>query len=110
MTLVLDGFIEMGTDVLHPFEPPPQGDILAKDAKAKARDKMTLEGNIQIDRMYEASADDIRQETEALIRDAFDDHKGLIVCPTASPYIRGRGEESFPQYKAMIDTVLEWKG
>ena len=60
--------------------------------------------------MYEATPEDIRQETELLIQIAFDDHKGLIVSPTASPYIRGEGENCFPQYKAMIDTVLEWNG
>ncbi|MFN2352389.1 MAG: uroporphyrinogen decarboxylase family protein [Kiritimatiellia bacterium] len=103
---VFQGFLEMGADVLHPFEPPPQGDILAREAKLLARGKMCLEGNLQINRMYEASADDIRRETAQLISDAFDDHRGLIVSPSASPYIRGWGEQCFPQYKAMIDTVL----
>jgi hypothetical protein len=107
---VFDGFVDMGVDVLHPFESPPQGDIRACEAKAFARDRMCLEGNIQIHRMYETTAEDIREETERLIADAFNDGKGLIVCPTASPYIRGKGNECFPQYKAMIDTVLEWKG
>ena len=107
---VFQGFLDMGVDVLHPFEPPPQGDILAHEAKALARDRMCLEGNIQIHRMYEATPKEIRRETEQLIADAFDDHKGLIVCPTASPYIRGKGEECFPQYKAMIDAVLDFKG
>ena len=60
--------------------------------------------------MYEKSPENIREQTEALIRDCFDDHKGLIVCPTASPYIRGGGERAFPQYKAMVDTVLAYKG
>ena len=107
---VLEGFVEMGADVLHPIEPPPMGDIAAAEAKEIARGKLCLEGNIQINRMYEATPDEIRAETEALIREAFDDNCGLIVCPSASPYIRGLGEECFPQYKAMIDTVLEWKG
>ncbi len=107
---VFQGFIDMGVNVLHPFEAPPMGDITAREAKDLARGRMCLEGNIQIDRMYEATPEEIRRETEQLIRDAFDDHKGLIVSPTASPYIRGRGEECFPQYKAMIDTVLEWSG
>ena len=107
---VIQAFVEMGTDVLHPFEPPPQGNISAAEAKAAARGRMCLEGNIQIDRMYDAAPDEIRAETEQLIRDAFDDGKGLIVCPTASPYIRGRGEKCFPQFKAMIDAVLEWDG
>jgi len=107
---VFQGFVAMGADVLHPFEPPPQGDILAREAKALARGSMCLEGNIQIDRMYEATPEQIRQETEQLIADAFDDHKGLIVCPTASPYIRGEGEACFDQYKAMIDAVLAFNG
>lgn len=104
---VFQGFVDMGVDVLHPFEPPPQGDIHASEAKAFARGKMCLEGNIQIHRMYEATAEEIREETENLIRDAFDDGKGLIVCPTASPYIRGKGHDCYPQYKAMIDVVLD---
>jgi hypothetical protein len=107
---VLQGFIDMGVNVLHPFEAPPMGDITASEAKELARGKMCLEGNIQINRMYEATPEDVRQETELLIQTAFDDHKGIIVSPTASPYIRGEGENCFPQYKAMIETVLEWNG
>lgn len=110
ISVVFQGFLDMGVDVLHPFEPPPLGNITAAEAKSLARGKMCLEGNIQINRMYEASADELRAETEALIRDCWDDRRGLIVSPTASPYIRGLGEECFPQYKAMIDTVLNWKG
>lgn len=107
---VFQGFLDMGVDVLHPFEPPPQGDIIAREAKTLARGRVCLEGNIQIHRMYEATPEEVRHETEQLMTDAFDDHKGLIVCPTASPYIRGKGEECFPQYKAMIDAVLDFKG
>ena len=45
----------------------------------------------------------------ALALTVFYDHKGLIVCPTASPYVRGMGGEAFPRFKAMIDAVLKWK-
>ncbi|MGI6209697.1 MAG: uroporphyrinogen decarboxylase family protein [Anaerolineae bacterium] len=107
---VIQGFIDEGVNVLHPFEAPPMGDITPREAKEFARGKLTLEGNIQIARMYEASPDEIRAEVEALIRDTFDDHRGLIVSPTASPYIPGEGEKCYPQYKAMVDTVLSWKG
>jgi uroporphyrinogen-III decarboxylase len=107
---VMQEFVDMDVDVLHPFEPPPMGDITPAQAKAVARGKMCLEGNIQINRMYEATPEEIRDETAALIEAAFDDHLGLIVCPTASPYIRGAGQKCFPQYKAMIDTVLQWPG
>jgi hypothetical protein len=106
---VLAGFIEMGVDVLHPFEAPPMGDITPQEAKAMARGKLCLEGNIQIADMYEGTPDDVREQTRALMETCFDDRRGLIVSPTASPYIRGAGETCFPQYKAMIDAVLEWK-
>lgn len=103
---VLHGFLDMGVDVLHPFEPPPMGDITPSEAKEAVRGKICIEGNIQIAYMYEHTPEQIRQETKQLIKDTFDDNRGLIVCPTASPYLRGEGERCFPQYKAMIDTVL----
>ncbi len=106
---VFQGFLDMGADVLHPIEPPPMGDLTAKEAKALARGRLCLEGNIQIHHMYEATAEEVRAETEQLIRDAFDDHKGLIVSPTASPYIRGKGPECLSRYKAMVETVVNWK-
>ena len=103
-------FVEMGVDVLHPFEAPPMGDITAAEAKELARGRMCLEGNIQIGDMYERTPDEIAAQTRALIADAFDDKCGLIVSPTASPYIRGAGEKCFGNYKAMIDTVVGWTG
>ena len=104
---VIEGFVDMGTDVLHPFESPPSGNITAKQAKEKARGRLCLEGNIQISSMYEWSPEQIRSYTRRLIEDVFDDNCGLIVSPTASPYIIGGGERCFSQYKAMIDTVLD---
>jgi hypothetical protein len=106
---VFQMFVDLGVDVLHPIEPPPQGNLEIAEAKAMARGRMCLEGNIQINRMYEATPDEIREETAKLIRDAFDDRRGLIVSPSASPYIRGEGERCFEQYRAMVETVLNWK-
>lgn len=106
---VFQGFLEVGVDVLHPFEPPPMGDITAKQAKDAARGRICLEGNIQIADLYERTPDEIRQQTQALIADCFDDRRGLIVCPSASPYMLGQGQVCLPRYKAMVETVLEWK-
>lgn len=106
---VFQGFVDMGVDVLHPIEPPPQGNLEIAEAKAMARGRMTLEGNIQINRMYEATPEAVREETARLIAAAFDDRRGLIVSPSASPYIRGEGIRCFPQYKAMVETVLNWR-
>jgi hypothetical protein len=109
LKLVLDGFLELGADVLHPVEPPPMGNVTAAEARAILGDKVCIEGNIQISNMYERTPGQIREETEALIRDAYINNKGLIVSPTASPYIPGGGEVCLAQYKAMAETVLASK-
>lgn len=110
MARVLGGFLSMGVDVLHPVEPPPLGDITAADARRMVGDRLCIEGNIQIADMYETTADELSLQTEALIADAYDGAAGLIVCPTASPYIRGAGERCFPQYEAMVEAVLRSRG
>ena len=102
---VFKGFLDMGADVLHPFEAPPAGDITAAEAKALARGRMTLEGNLQVAHMYERTGEQVREETLALIKDCFDDRRGLIVSPTASPCIRGAGRLCLAQYRAMIEAV-----
>jgi len=106
---VMDGFVEMGVDVLHPFEAPPMGDITPAQAKEKARGQLCLEGNIQISEMYESPPEAIAEQTEWLIAETFDDRCGLIVSPTASPYVRGAGQQCLPQFEAMIETVRGWK-
>jgi hypothetical protein len=103
---VIGQFVEMGVSVLHPFEAPPMGDITARAAKQAARGKMTLEGNIQIADLYEKPADDIRRQVRELIRDVFDDRRGLIVSPTASAYQFGKGQECLEQCRAMVGEVV----
>ncbi len=107
---VMAGFLEMGVDVLHPFEAPPMGDITPAEAKEVIRGRMCYEGNIQIHHMYEHSPEQVREETIALIDDVFDDGLGLIVCPTASPYIPGEGEVCLDRFSAMIAAVRDWQG
>ena len=101
----MDGFPAIGADVLHCFEAPPMGDVTPAEVKQAWRGQIALEGNIQIADMYEKSPGEIRAQTEALIRDGFDDRRGLAVSPTASPYMAGRGVDCYPQYLAMVETV-----
>lgn len=107
---VLPCFLEMGADVLHPIEPPPMGDVTAKQAREILGGRVCIEGNLQIAGMYESTPDRIREEVEALIRDAYVGHKGLIVSPSASPYIYGRGESCYDNYRAMVETVIRYRG
>jgi hypothetical protein len=104
---IFSDLVDMGVDVLHPVEPPPMGDITAAQAKAIARDRLCIEGNIQIADLYEQTPDRIREQTELLIQDAFDDRKGLIVSPSDALYQREKGHQCLQQCKAMIRAVLD---
>ncbi len=103
---VLDGFVGLGADVIHPFEAPPMGDVTPRQAKDALRGKVALEGNIQISDMYTESPSRIRAQVRELVRDAFDDRTGLIVCATASPYRPGDGALCRENYRAMVDEVI----
>jgi len=105
---VFDLFVEMGVDVLHPFEAPPMGDMEPEEAKRLAGGTMCLEGNIQIGDMYERSPDDIRDQASILVEELFTDRRNTIICPTASPYIPGAGMLCLRQYEAMIETVCNF--
>jgi hypothetical protein len=107
---VLDGFPALGADVLHCFEAPPMGDVTPAEAKAALRGRVALEGNLQIADMYEHTPAEIYAQTAAVIRDGFDDRRGLAITPTASPFMPGRGEECYPQYLAMLEAVQAYHG
>jgi hypothetical protein len=106
---LLKYFIELGADVLHPLEAPPMGNITMSEAKQELKDRVCIEGNVQIGDMYRSTAEEIKQMAEELIRDAFYDSKGLIVCPTASPYIPVLDDQGLMNYMTLINTVLAVK-
>jgi hypothetical protein len=106
---MLDAFIEIGADVLHPIEAPTMGDVTIKEAKDALRGKICIEGNIQIGDMYESNPDEIRKMVTEVIDVAFDDSRDLIICPTASPYVPEMSRKAFDNYTALIDTILSYK-
>ena len=105
---VIDGFVDLGADVLHPIEAPPMGDLSAKEAKAALRGRVCIEGNIQIGDMYDQTPENIREQAAALIQDAFGDGKGLILCPTASPFVPEMTPRCLENYAALVDIVTNW--
>jgi hypothetical protein len=107
---VLDGFIELGADVIHPFEAPPMGNVTPRQAKGALRGRVALEGNIQIADMYQQGPGQIREQVRALVRDAFDDSTGLIVCATASPWRAGDGALCTANYRSMVEEVIAGPG
>jgi len=102
---LLEGFVEAGANVLHPVEAPPMGNVTAAEAKAALRDRVCIEGNIQVGDLFTLPPHEIERQVAALIRDA--GPTGLIVAPTASPYAPVCTERMRANYKRMVTTVLE---
>jgi len=55
MDAILEDFVEMGADCLHPIEAPPLGDMPLAEAKRRIGGQVCLEGNIQIGDIYHTS-------------------------------------------------------
>ncbi len=105
----LEGFMELRTDVLHPFEAPPMGDIALAEAKKKVRGKICIEGTMQIGDLMRCTGGEIR-EKPALIFAAAAAGGGFILCPTASCYATVLDERQLENYRAFIHTGLELGG
>jgi len=104
---VLDGFIELGVNCMHPFEAPPMGDIELDEAKRRVAGKICIEGNIQIGELQMSTPDRIREITHKIIEDAAEGG-GLILSPTASPFWPTLPDATFANYRAFIETGLEF--
>jgi uroporphyrinogen-III decarboxylase len=107
LSAVLEQFAEMGTDVLHPIEAPPMGDVTLADAKRRIGAQVCLEGNIQIGDLYAAEEQEIRDSVKRAIDEAAAGG-GLVICPTASPYTPVLPEKTVRNYLAMIETAEKY--
>ncbi|NLO72556.1 MAG: hypothetical protein GX100_00420 [candidate division WS1 bacterium] len=84
MDPVLEGFIEMGVDCLHPIEPPPVCTAPLTDLKRRTAGRMTLEGGV------ESSAFELLppEEMAAVVEGTMAAGKPggrFIIAPTSSP-------------------------
>ena len=108
---LLDSFIEMGADSIDPVEPPPQGDIEFAQAKARARGRLTLYGNIEFLDMDTAETDQIEREVRRAIEDGGKEH--MVLCPSAAapaahrPFHRQRGplHRGRPEVRPVVGRV-----
>jgi len=64
---ILNKLIDMGVDLLDPVEAPPSGDIEIGEAKRKAKGKITLVGNIQINDMETCTPEEIDEKVKEAI-------------------------------------------
>ncbi|MFW6437796.1 MAG: uroporphyrinogen decarboxylase family protein, partial [Armatimonadota bacterium] len=103
---ILEEFVELGANCLHPIEGPPLGDVTFEDAKRRIGDRVCLEGNIQIGDLYHDPTDVLVEKVKRTI-DAGAPGGGFILCPTASPHTAELTPQTVKNYLAMIETAVE---
>jgi hypothetical protein len=98
----LDGFLAMGVNCLHPIEAPPMGDITLAGFRARAGNRLCIEGNIQVGDLYAASEAHVRAAVRTAIDEAGRDG-AFILCPTASPHTQQLSCQTIANYLAYVD-------
>ena len=99
----LEMVIDRGGDFVEPVEPPPDGDITMSEAKALAKGKITLGGNIEA-RILEYGDPD---EVEKAARDAFEGGKHRVILTTTSAPLGQMTPRSIANYHRLIDVWEE---
>ncbi|MBM3499562.1 MAG: hypothetical protein FJX74_12955 [Armatimonadetes bacterium] len=82
---VLEGFVRMHADALHPIEPPPMGDVTLAEAKARVGADLCIVGNVQEHDLLTMPTSQFR----ALVRETVrvgTAGGGFILSPTATPF------------------------
>ncbi len=101
---ILEDYIEMGADCLHPIEAPPLGDMPFDEAKRLVGDRVCLEGNIQIGDVYHDPTDVLVEKVKRTCEIGAPGG-GFILCPTASPHTAVRTDQTGRNYVAMVETA-----
>ena len=98
---VLDGFLEMGVDVLNPCEPPPMGSLTLAQIREKVGNRICLEGNIEKHDLYTDTPEGIREKVRDAIHGAARDG-AFVLCPTTGlaewPTLDARTEANWLAY------------
>jgi hypothetical protein len=102
LNAVLERFVAMGVDGLHPLEGPPMGDVTLAQAKARVGDRLCILGTLQIGDMMAAEPDEIRRQVRAIRRDA---PGGMILTTSATPYETLMTSRLMENYAAAIDAA-----
>lgn len=104
LSAVLESFVDLGYDGIHPVEEPPMGDITLKEFKRRVGGDLSIVGNVQIGEMLSACPD----EVEALTRHALEDGgpMGILLSPTATPYERPMSDRTFANYRRLMETAI----
>jgi len=102
---ILEDYVEMGANCLHPIEAPPLGDMPLAEAKRRIGDWVCLEGNIQIGDLYHDPTDVFVEKVRETIEVAAPGG-GFILCPTASPHTEVLTDQTVRNYVALVETAV----
>ena len=100
---MLDGFLALGVNCLHPVEAPPTGDTPLAEAKARLRGRLCIEGNIQYDHLCRRPTREFVRLVQGVIETAAPGG-GFILSVTASPYHTVLPEQAAQNYVALLET------
>lgn len=104
LTAVLEGFLEIGANCLHPLEAPPMGDVTLAEAKRRIGHAICLQGNIQIGDIYAGKTADLVAQVKHNL--AVTGGQGYSLCPTASPHTPVLSDLTVRNYLAVIEAGL----
>jgi uroporphyrinogen-III decarboxylase len=82
---VLEGFVRMHADALHPIEPPPMGDVTLAQAKARVGRDLCIVGNVQEHDIETMPTAQFRAMVRETVRTGVAGG-GFILSPTATPF------------------------
>jgi Uroporphyrinogen decarboxylase (URO-D) len=99
---LLESFVDMGVDALHPLETPPMGDVTLAEAKRRVGNRLCFVGNIQIGDMMSATPEEIREQVRRIRRDA---PTGMILSTSATPYETPMSVRLLENYIAAIEAA-----
>jgi hypothetical protein len=82
---VLEGFVRMGVDMLHPIEPPPMGDVTMVEAKRRVGSDLCIAGNLQEHDIHTMPTDHFRALVEETVQAGMVGGR-YILTATATPF------------------------
>lgn len=110
---ILEGFVRMGADALHPIEPPApdgsglQGGVTMAEAKRRVGRNLCIVGNVQHHEIETAPHEAFRESVAQTVRDGMPGGN-FVLSPTATlsgwPTMTDHAREN---WLAMLDVALE---
>ena len=104
---VIGMIVETGCDCTDPCEETPDGDTTLEELKAKYGDKLCLFGSMQLKLLENGSREDVIRETKRMVQTGKPGGR-YVLMSTASPINVPLSKKTEENYRAYIDTALEY--